>query len=176
MKILNRFWKEQLSQALKATSDKISESESVRFAIMGIGNELNGDDAAGVEVIRRLSKFIAGDENLRLIEGAQAPENFSGPLRRFSPHLLLLVDAAHLDEAPGAIRWVEWNETDGLSASTHTLPPSVLASYLIEETGCRVGLLAIQAQQLELGEPLSPAVDSAVDEIVGELTRLITKS
>ena len=40
------------------------------------------------------------------MEAGPAPENFTGPLRRFRPDLVLLVDAAQMDAEPGTIGWL----------------------------------------------------------------------
>src|SRR5512139_263168 len=120
-----------------------------RVAILGVGNELNGDDGAGVRVVRELAARLPAAPGVLLIEAGVAPENFTGPLRRFRPDLVLEIDAAHLDREPGATSWVDWREADGLSASTHTLPPSVLAAYLTSELGCEVALVGIQPGALE---------------------------
>jgi hydrogenase 3 maturation protease len=145
-----------------------------RIAVLGVGNELNGDDAAGVRVVRELAARLPATPGVLLIDGGVAPENFSGPLRRFQPDLVLEVDAADLGEAPGTTRWVDWREADGLSASTHTLPPSVLADYLVSELGCEVSLIGIQPACLDLNAPLSPAVGRAVRQLADALCEWIT--
>ncbi len=139
------------------------------MAILGVGNELNGDDAAGVRVVRELSARLSATPGVLLIDGGTAPENYTGPIRRFRPDLVIQVDAAEQEEAPGTTTWVDWREADGLSASTHTLPPSVLAKFLVSELGCEVALIGIQPASLELGEPLSPAVERAVAGLAGKL-------
>lgn len=171
----NSSWKEPLSRTL-ATSDNRASGEPVRLAILGVGNELNGDDAAGIVVVRALKGALGERPRLLLVEAGPMPENFSGPLRRFAPGVVLIIDAAHLGEAPaGSVHWIEWSAADGLSASTHSLPLSVLAAYLIQELGCQVALLGIQAQQLELGEALSPPVGAAVKTLAQELAEMLQK-
>lgn len=132
-----------------------------RIAIVGIGNELHGDDAAGPRVVRELAAKLPATPGLLLLDAGIAPENFGGPLRRFRPDLVLEIDAADHGQPPGATAWIDWAEADGLSASTHTLPPSVLATYLVAELGCRVALIGIQPAALDLNAPLSPAVERA---------------
>jgi len=140
---------------------------------MGIGNDLRGDDSAGLMVARTL----LGDErfenvpDILIIDGGPAPENFTGKLRAFQPELVLFVDAAHMDEPPGTIQWIPLDSIDGMSASTHSLPLSMLAHYLVLELGCGVAVLGIQPGQNEIGTELTLAVCAAVDEIsrvVGE--------
>ena len=79
-----------------------------------------------------------------------------------------------MDDDPGTVALLDWEDTDGLSGSTHTLPLHVLSNYLVLEFGCQVALLGIQIQQLNmtLGDPLSPPVAAAVDEVVVELCNL----
>jgi len=148
-----------------------------RVAILGIGNELNGDDAAGVIAARKLSPivrgrdFIAGSRSpaFLIIEAGLAPEAFTGPLRRFLPDLVILIDAAELGEPPGTIRWFDWTSVEGMSASTHTLPPSVLSQYLMKELGCQVMLIGIQPKQLEFDQQVSDEVQKAVAQVVQAL-------
>lgn len=140
---------------------------------MGVGNVLNGDDAAGVEVVRRLRPLLQHQSHILLVEGEAAPENFTSVLRRFCPQWVILVDAAELGEAPGCAVWLDWQEAEGLSASTHTLPPTVLAEFLIHELGCRVGLLGIQPQQLDFDLSMSPPVRRAVGKIARGLAEIL---
>jgi len=151
-----------------------------RVAVLGVGNELSGDDGAGVRVVRELAARLPATPGVLLIDGGVAPENYTGPLRRFQPNYVLEIDAAHLGEAPGTTRCVDWREADGLSASTHTLPPSVLASFLVAELGCEVSLIGIQPAKtgsdtpMIEGGPLSPAVERAVCQLADALSAWIT--
>ena len=151
-----------------------------RVALLGIGNELNGDDAAGVLVIRRLQGRLKENGSMRrevlALEGATAPENFTGLLRRFQPDLIIMIDAAHLDEQPGACAWLDWQTIDGYSASTHGLPPSVLVKYLSSEIHCRIGLIGIQPEHMEFDLPVSKPVEAAVELVAGLLSDWILSS
>ena len=130
------------------------------MAVVGVGQELNGDDAAGVQVAQALSRRQrAGWSDasrpvpfsLLVIEGGHAPENCTGAIRRFAPDLVILVDAAEMGDPPGTIRWLDWHEAVGLDASTHSLPPSMVARYLAAELSCEVALIGIQVQDTSLG-------------------------
>jgi hydrogenase 3 maturation protease len=147
--------------------------ERRRVAVVGVGNELNGDDAAGVEVARALIPPLQGRDDVLVIEGGPAPENVSGALRRFAPDAVLLIDAADLGEPPGKTRWIDFDAITGLSASTHTLPLSLLARYLSAELGCEVALLGIQPGDLSFGAPLSAPVRAAVEAIITAIRELI---
>lgn len=145
-----------------------------RVAVLGVGNELRGDDAAGVQVARRLASLTApGGDHLLVLEGGAAPEAFTGSLRRFAPQLVLLVDVAGLGAAPGSVDVLSWAETTGLSASTHTMPPSLLGAYLTQSLGCQLALIGIQPQNLGLDEPLSPEVARSVEQVALQLAGML---
>ena len=158
--------------ALARTLRRLERPERpARVAVVGIGHELRGDDAAGVLIARSLQRrpeYQAGG-HLLAIDAGMAPENVAGTLRRFGPDLVLLVDAAQMGAAPGAIVWLAWQDAEGISASTHSFPVSLLAGYLVDELGCAVGLLGIQPADTALDAPLSPPMRQAVDAVVQEL-------
>jgi hydrogenase 3 maturation protease len=147
-------------------------SENKRIAILGIGNEMRGDDAAGMLVVRALSLRVASLEGLRIIEGGHAPENATAELRKFSPDLVLLIDAADMGNDAGSVTLIPLEEIDGMSANTHSLPLSMLARYLTLELNCEVALLGIQPKSVEMGESVSDAVDQAVSDIAEEISTL----
>lgn len=158
-------WPVQLSQTLNRLRQP---QRPTRIALLGIGNELQGDDGAGVAVARTLQPVGIPDSAL-ILEAGLAPENQTGVLRRFLPDLVILVDAAHMQQAPGAICWLDWQDTTGISASTHTLPLHMFARYVHMEFDCEVVLLGIQPAQNAMFAPLSAPVQSAVDTIVQTL-------
>lgn len=100
------------------------------------------------------------------MDAGHAPENSTAELRRFAPGIILLIDAAEMGEAPGTIRWIDMEELDGMSASTHSMPLSMLAKYLTLELDCEVKLLGIQLLSNDVGESVNTEVMRAVDMIV----------
>jgi hydrogenase 3 maturation protease len=140
---------------------------------VGVGSDLRGDDSAGLVVARTLlnDERFASAPHLLIVEGGPAPENHTGRIRAFQPELVLFIDAAHMDEAPGTLQWIPLDAIDGMSASSHSLPLSMLARYLTLEIGCEVVVLGIQPQQNEFNTELSPPIRAAVDEILAELSK-----
>jgi hydrogenase 3 maturation protease len=168
-------WHKAFQQCLQTLRQDLASHHTqgtLRIAIVGIGHELRGDDAAGVFVARALQSLLSEREGFLIVDAGPAPENFTSQLRRFKPNLILLVDAAQMQETPGSIRLLDWRDTSGLSASTHTLPPYVLSEYLTGELGCQVILLGIQILDTGLGAPLSPPVQQAVESIVQNIASI----
>ena len=150
-----------------------------RLAVVGIGNELRGDDAAGIAAERALQHLAdkqlnaAGHAQLLFLDAGLAPENFTGPLRRFAPDLVFLVDAVQMDEEPGTVRCLAWQDTVGFSASTHTLPPYFLANFLARDLGCEICLIGIQPADNSFRIGLSPEVTQAVEYFVHTLASIL---
>jgi len=119
---------------------------------------------------------LAGAHHLLVLEGGPAPENHTARIRTFKPELVIFVDAAQMDEPAGTIRWLSLDAIDGMSASTHSLPLSMLARFITLETGCRVAVLGIQPQQNEIGIEITPWVDAATKEIVEVMLEIFAPS
>lgn len=158
-------WRTSLSRLLTQQANK-------RIAIVGIGNEMRGDDAAGTLVVRTLNLRVASSDSLRFIEGGHAPENATANLRKFAPDLVLLIDAADMGKEAGSIALIPMEQIEGMSANTHSLPLSMLARYLTLELNCEVALLGIQPKSVEMGEPVSDEVNQAVSDIAEEMSTL----
>ncbi len=163
-------WQEALSRMLASLP---ASNGRPRISVVGIGHELRGDDAAGVALAQQLNER-PHPAHLQAIEAGPAPENCFSLIFRFRPDLVLFVDAADMRAEPGAIRWLEWQDVKVLEASTHSMPLPLLANYLTAELGCPVGLLGIQAADVSMGAPLSPAVGPAVAAAVRELVDLLS--
>lgn len=158
-------WTTQLKEKLKLLAD----NPHSRLAVLGIGNELNGDDSAGNWVARKLSERLKDQPNLLIMDCGTIPENASGPLRRFQPQLILMIDAADLGEPPGTIQFVDLDQVRGFSASSHSLPLSVFAGFLVQEFHCEVALCCIQPLSLEFEAELSKPVKGVVKSLVEEI-------
>jgi hydrogenase 3 maturation protease len=162
-------WRKWLKTTLARES---APNKSPRIAVVGVGNELNGDDAAGVLAARRLHRKLdktAGSDRILVVEAGLAPENFSGVLRRFRPEIVILLDAVWFDGKAGATVLLEGGQLAGFGASTHLQPLSTLAGFLKEELGCEVWLIGIQPQHLDFGRPMSAAVRNACRRLAAGL-------
>jgi hydrogenase 3 maturation protease len=143
--------------------------------VLGIGNTLRSDDAAGILVARALSQRegATNSDHLFICETGHAPENKTAEVRKFAPDLVLLIDAADMDKAPGSVEWIPEEDIDGMSASTHSLPLSMLVKFLKLDLGCEVNVLGIQAASNDVGETVSAEVLQAVEEVVNGLEQAI---
>ncbi|MGB2897334.1 MAG: hydrogenase 3 maturation endopeptidase HyCI [Anaerolineales bacterium] len=166
---MNKYWDilldEQLGQLRKTTN-------SLRIAVLGIGHEFQGDDAAGVLIAGSLQSLLGPSEERLILCAGSAPENCCGALRTFGPDLVLMIDAAQMEEVPGTVRLISYQDVTGVGASTHTLPLHILARYLTSELGCEIILLGIQPVHVEFGE-ISPLIREIVPAIVQRLANVL---
>jgi hydrogenase 3 maturation protease len=163
-------WQASLARVLDRTNNS---DKPARLAIVGIGNELNGDDAAGMLIVRKLIPFVKQHPLIKIFEAGQALENITGALIRFKPEAILFIDALSIGAQPGSIHLFDPLISQGFSASTHSLPLSVVIQYLLHEHPCEVHLLGVQVRATTTGAPLSAEVYRAIDSIVDEFRRLL---
>jgi len=143
-----------------------------RVVVMGLGNVLKADDAAGPTVAEALAREFP----TRVFDGGQAPENFVAPVRRAAPDTIILIDAADFDGEPGEVRIASSDDVGGLMIGTHAPPLSMFMSILKEDTGADVYLVAVQAASTKLGGTMCPEVRKAVEGIIVELAGLMKQN
>lgn len=171
---MNSSLREQLDQAL--TNHLANKASPPKLAIVGIGNELNGDDGAGLLVIRTIQKKLGKTTKLLLVEGSIAPENFSATIRHFQPDWVWLIDAAELGAAPGIIQIFDSSQIVGISAFSHSLPLSVFAQFLTDETGAIVTLFGIQPGSVEYFSSISKNISSTSQALGRQLANWLKEN
>jgi hydrogenase 3 maturation protease len=142
-----------------------------RLVILGVGAPENGDDAAGVFCAEEIRRGLRGGRfrRARVLVSADVPESATGPIRRFRPTLVLIVDAALSNRRPGAVFFVERRDLAEESLTTHAIPLSFLLDYTEATIGCRVLLLGIQPKVVARGAPLSAPVRSSAPAVAEEI-------
>jgi len=144
--------------------------------ILGIGNRLGGDDAAGTFVVdmlnpalrtlstgRHSAKALLPAE-IMAIDASTAPESYTSVIRQHRPDLLILVDAADMGLPPGSLRTIAPEKISVLSFSTHHMPLSMFISYVEEFCG-KVLLVGVQPERTEAGSGISKAVRKSMKKL-----------
>ncbi len=144
--------------------------------LMGVGNEIDGDDGAGPYAARYAERIKPG--GWRVINAENVPENYTSVIRRIAPKLLVMVDAADMGLKPGEIRIIPKERIGLLTISTHSIPLSLFMEFL-EESVDKVVLVGIQINPenlylgAEMGEYMKKGAERAVDMIFrGELEKI----
>ena len=140
-----------------------------RIAVLGVGSELKGDDAAGMLVARQIKQrcrnMRVSSKDVKVFFGSTAPENITGEIRRFAPQHLLIIDATLMQEKTGVVKIFPGKEIEGISFSTHRLPIKILADYLTASIGCEVTFIGIQPEKIKFLSQPGKAVSESVNKL-----------
>jgi hydrogenase 3 maturation protease len=165
-------WKQVVAAELEGTA---------RVAVCGIGNELRGNDAAGVLCLRKLKNHPAkkvaagpgGGRQVVFIECGESPENQTGRIRKFQPDLVLLLDAARGGRPPGDIFIVDPHRIADDEVSTHRISLGILVRFIEESIGARVLFLGLEPGETGIGTPVSEAVKASVSALSDYLSLIL---
>jgi len=130
------------------------------IVIVAMGNELRGDDGAGI----LFGNLVKENTSLTVINGGAAPENITGLVVKKCPDTILIVDAMDFGGEPGEILLVSGERLEKDAVSTHG-SLKLFVEYLEKMTGVRVQILGFQPKSFELGKEISPEVYESVRKI-----------
>lgn len=159
---------EELRQRLRAPT-----------AVVGVGNELCGDDAAGVLVAQLLGEAVGPgrvSDRLHVVQTGPVPENYIGPILQDQPHQVVFCDAVDFGGAPGEWRVFEMDDLSEACVSTHNSSLALLSRVLAAEGVEDIFVVGIQPKQTSFGSSCSSEVMAAVEEIVAALLAAATCS
>ncbi len=128
--------------------------------LLGIGNRLLGDDGVGNYIASRFRQ-----PGWTVYDCGTVPENFTSPVRKAHPDLLLLVDAAEMGLPAGEFRVVPPDRIADVSIGTHSLPLTHLIDYLSPDAG-QIIFVGIQPASMEMGRDLSPVVRNGAERFM----------
>ena len=138
-----------------------------RILVLGIGNEMLGDDAVGSLIARDLEDL--GSERFAATSVGIAIENSGHLVKRFGADLLILVDTiAGSARARHGWTFVGPERLDSFCHSTHSVPLSLFVRIWKEDNpALDVRFVGVRVVSNELGASLSPPVVAARRDIVG---------
>ncbi len=144
-----------------------------KIALLGIGSELRGDDAAGIEVAK---ETYAKSDNFKVFIGDTAPENLTGEIKKFNPTHLVIVDSADMSKPAGTVQLLEPDKIAGFSFCTHQLPLTILAEYIGESIGCQVLIIGIQPKKLDFAGGVSREVKKSAKYVSDTIRKILASS
>jgi hydrogenase maturation protease HycI len=140
--------------------------------VLGAGNIMRSDDAVGCVVAGRVAERFPES----VIDGGLVPENFVGPIRRFAPGTIIIVDAADFGADAGDLYIAHEHEVAGDMFGTHGAPLSLFMRALHESMSCDVILVAVQVECMELNVPMTERVELVVETLVTSLVELLERT
>jgi hydrogenase maturation protease len=134
--------------------------------VLGVGNTLLSDEGIGIHVIHHLERYHPDIPEVTYMDGGTLSFTLAEPIGA-ADHLIV-VDAARIDAAPGAIRVFSDAAMDRfLGTGKHSVHEVGLSdlldiSRLTDSLPAKRALIGIQPQQLDWGEQPSPPVAAAI--------------
>jgi hydrogenase 3 maturation protease len=153
----------------KSLFEQINKLCSSTTLIIGIGNILKGDDGVGPLVCQRLKEANISAE---LIDAGTVPENYIQRIIKKAPRTLIVIDAIDFGAETGTIRIFEPEQLNSLVISTHTLSPRLFVDMVRQSIQLDVYFIGIQPAQTQLGQPVSAAVNKAIEKLLAVLTEI----
>jgi hydrogenase maturation protease len=155
----------------RAVEPEVDREQPRLLALIGIGNPFRRDDAAGLEVVRRLR--LAHPPGVRLIEEAGEPASLIEAWS--SADEALVIDGIGSGSEPGRLH--RFDVTDAplpaqiFNPSTHAtgLPEAVELARELDLLPGRLIVYGIEGENFEAGESLSGPVQKTVERLVMDL-------
>lgn len=147
---------------------KIEIPDLQKVILIGIGNELNGDDGVGPYVADALADAV----DFTVFNSGTQPDNFTGKIMQLNPSHVIFVDAATIEGEPGAITAVPLDDIDELCVHTHYMPLKHVVRRLTDKCDCKFLVIGIRPASMEIGDGLSTTVRRTADELIKKLKEL----
>jgi len=146
--------------------------------IVGCGNLLRGDDAAGPVLVRRMWEWGVPSD-VHCVDAGTGGMNVAFQMRGV-PHVIL-VDACQSGSEPGSIFELKGEEVEQLPAlqglNLHAFRWDHALAFgrwlLKEDYPAKISVFLVEGSQFEMGGALSPAVDRALERLVEQLLQFI---
>ncbi|MFA4843064.1 MAG: hydrogenase 3 maturation endopeptidase HyCI [Candidatus Omnitrophota bacterium] len=144
-----------------------------RVAVLGIGSQMRGDDAAGMLIAQQLDKEVKSSR-LKVFFGESVPENIAGSIKKFAPDYLIIIDSADMGKPPGEISMLDPAQClPSASFSTHRMPVCLLTDFLTFDISCPITLIGIQPKTIEFGKPPAEEVVRSAKNLAEVIKGLI---
>ena len=143
-------------------SRQLKRFQGSKIVLVGIGNVLKGDDAAGPLVCRRLKEHGV---NADIIDAGTAPENYIQRIIKKAPQNLLIVDAIDFQAPPGTMEIFSTEQLNSSVISTHILSPRIFVDMVSRSIKVDVYFIGIQPANTRLGDNMSPQICQAVQQL-----------
>jgi hydrogenase maturation protease len=157
---------------------------SNKTLVLGLGNELYGDDAVGIHVVRRFKKkveendfFLANQSDIEFLECSLTGLSLLDVIVGYD-HLVIIDTIKSSTPEPGKISLLDGSELrhiPGPSPHYVSIPQMIeIGQKLGLKVPTQIKIIAVEAKDLyNLGEELTPEMDKAIPKIIKELRALL---
>ena len=143
-----------------------------KVVLMGVGNELRGDDGIGV----LLAECLVGRAGPPVFVTFDLPEDYAVTVSDLRPEVVLVLDAADFGGEPGQARIFRAQDIPPTPGVTHRPSLEMLARFLELDAGAETWVLGVQPDmtRVGLGDQMSEPVAHALAELEALLAALLS--
>ena len=140
----------------------------MRWLVVGLGNDLRGDDAVGLHAARALVRLDPRD--MQVVEESADPLRLTDAIAAADG--VVFIDAIASGAGPGGVRRIDASTepvpADWRTSSTHTLGLAELVELCrsLDQLPERVVIFGIEGADFSMGAGLSPACERSLDRVV----------
>jgi len=143
-----------------------------KIVIMGVGNIIRGDDAAGVIIAENLKKKIKR-KDIKIINAEETPENWAGKIEKISPETLIIIDVVNFNSFPGDVKIFSIDEIEETTFTTHNFSFPFLFGNLKEKT--EILIIGIQPGKINIKEGISEKVKKGMEKAEVMIENILKK-
>ena len=146
---------------LRAELVDLIEGRSV--VLMGVGNELRGDDAFGVVFSERIEHEVP----VKVFVCHDLPEDYAVKAADLKPDIVIVLDAADFGSEPGDVRLIRAEDIPPTPGVTHRPSLEMMARFLELDAGAATWVLGVQPRmdRVALGTEMSDEVAVAIEQL-----------
>ncbi|ENN96489.1 hydrogenase maturation protease HycI [Methanocaldococcus villosus KIN24-T80] len=143
--------------------------------VIGIGNELRGDDAVGCYIAKRLIEYFNGEgdifkkDNLCIINARTSLEAYTDIIKELKPKHIIIVDCALINED---YRIIKLDEIDNLLLSSHNLPISFIIKYLKNFIDFDLTIIGIRPRVIDFCD-MSNETKKIAEKVLKEIIKMV---
>jgi len=150
---MNKDWQKILNKELR---------DLEKLAVLGTGNALKADDAAGLLVAGLLDNNLSRYQKskIKVLRAYEVIDSYLIRIKRLKPTHLVIVDALDFKRQPGSILVTKIDIKKKKKKRIRGEFYDFL-ERLARETSCKLIFVGIQPGVLEFGHPVTPAIKEA---------------
>ncbi len=142
-----------------------------KVVILGIGNELRGDDGFGPYV----AESLQGKVSARIFNCGTALENYYNPIVKENPDAIILLDIVDFNGPFGEIGVFEKGDILKVGFSTHNISPRVFIELLESSLKSDIIMVGVKPRSTAFGADLSAEIKESADILSDFFIKLLPK-
>jgi hydrogenase 3 maturation protease len=147
-----------------------------KLAVLGTGNALKADDAAGLLVANLLDNHLSRYQKskIKILRAYEIIDLYLKKIKRIKPSHLIIIDAIDLGRKPGSIITARIGPAKKRKKRVGGEFYAFLEK-LSADTSCRIYLVGVQPETLDFGHPVTPSIKEACRQIVDFIAHLVPR-